>query len=72
MPNEVLRQGEARPMAYEHSTREQQERMDEIMDRDRAKRKGYWLMPDGVLTFIETEPARVQEEKGYQQTRSDE
>ena len=55
---------EVSPMAYEHSTHEQQKRMEEIMDRDRAKRKGYWLMPDGVLTFIETEPARVQEEKG--------
>ena len=59
-------------MAYEHSTREQQERMDEIMDRDRAKRKGYWLMLDGVLTFIETKPAQVREEKGDQQTRSEE
>ena len=51
-------------MAYEHSTREQQKRMDEIMDRDRAKRKGYWIMPDGVLTFIETKPARVREKRG--------
>lgn len=59
-------------MAYEHSTREQQERMNEIMDRDRAKRVGYWLMVDGVLTFIETKPARVRKGKGDQQTRSEE
>jgi len=59
-------------MAYEPSTREQQERMDKIMDRDRAKRVGYWLMVDGILKFIETRPALVREEKGDHKTRSEE
>ena len=56
----------------EHATKEQIERMDEIMDRDRAKRVGYWLMVDGILKFIETRPARVREEKGPHKTWSEE
>jgi len=42
------------------------------MDRDRAKRVGYWLMVDGILKFIETKPAQVREEKRYQKIRSEE
>jgi hypothetical protein len=48
-------------MTAEHSTLEQQKRMDEIMNRDRDKAVGYWLMVDGVLTFVETKPARGDE-----------
>ena len=53
-----------RPMVYKPATPEQIRKMDEIMDRDRAKRVGYWLMVDGILTFIETRPALVREKKG--------
>lgn len=31
---------------------------DEIMNPDRVKRVGYWLLVDGNLVFIETRPAR--------------